>query len=279
MLDRLKRLLQPVDQPQPTAPQMAPVAAPDEGVIDIGLIDIHQSGWLQNETGELVRGFAITAEDVVLDIGCGEGGYALFSARQGAEMILADVDADKLDTARARLEKEGARSVRTLVTDADPLPLPDNVITRVVAMEVLEHVENPHQFMRELVRVARPGALFLLTVPDEIIEGVQKHIAPAAYFERPNHIRIFKRGELEQLARDSGLSVESSMQYGFYHAVWWSLYWACENQPLSPPWQPLLENWAQTWSTLLSLPAGPRIKAALDDVMPKSQVVVARKPL
>lgn len=279
MLHRLKRLLQPVDQPQPTAQEKAPAAAPDEGVIDIGLIDIHQSGWLQNETGELVRGFAITAEDVVLDIGCGEGGYASFSARQGAEMILADVDADKLDTARALLEKEGARSVRTLVTDANPLPLPDNAITRVVAMEVLEHVENPHQFMRELVRVARPGALFLLTVPDEIIEGVQKHIAPAVYFERPNHIRIFKRGELEQLARDSGLSVESSMQYGFYHAVWWSLYWACENQPLSPPWQPLLENWSQTWSMLLSLPAGPRIKAALDDVMPKSQVVVARKPL
>lgn len=278
MLNRLKRLLNSPSELQPTREPAPKVLAPAEPEIDIGLIDIHQSGWLQNDTGELVRGFAIGPEDSVLDIGCGEGGYAIFSARQGAEIILADVDADKLDTARARLEKEGARSVRTLVTDANPIPLADGVVSRVVAMEVLEHVEDPAQFVAELVRVARPGALFLLTVPDEIIEGVQKHIAPPVYFERPNHIRIFKRGELEQLALEAGLSVESTMQYGFYHAVWWSLYWACENQPLSPPWHPLLENWSETWSTLLSLPAGPRIKAALDTVMPKSQVVVARKP-
>src|SRR3990167_1146432 len=186
MLNRLKRLLSSSSELQPTREPAPKMLAPTEPEIDI-----HQSGWLQNDTGELVRGFAISAEDVVLDIGCGEGGYALFSARQGAEIILADVDADKLDTARARLEKEGARSVRTLVTDANPIPLDDGVISRVVAMEVLEHVDDPAQFMAELVRVARPGALFLLTVPDEIIEGVQKHIAPSVYFERPNHIRIF----------------------------------------------------------------------------------------
>lgn len=278
MLNHLKRLISPAREPDVAEVREVATPAAVEPEIDIGLIDIHQSGWLQNETSELVRGFAITADDVVLDIGCGEGGYALFSARQQAEIILADVNAPKLEIARARLEKEGARSVRTLVTDANPIPLDDGVISRVVAMEVLEHVEDPAQFMDELVRVAKPGALFLLTVPDEVIEGVQKHIAPPVYFERPNHIRIFKRGELEQLALEAGLSVESSMQYGFYHAVWWSLYWACENQPLSPPWHPLLENWAQTWTTLLSLPAGPRIKTALDAVMPKSQVVVARKP-
>lgn len=279
MLNRLKRLLSPAPAlqlaPEPTSQTPAHVKVEE---IDIGLVDIHLSGWLQNETGELVKGFAIGPEDSVLDIGCGEGGYALFSARQGAEMILADVDAEKLETARQRLQAEAARSVQILVTDANPIPLPDGRVSKVVAMEVLEHVDDPAQFMAELVRVARPGAQFLLTVPDEVIEGVQKHIAPPIYFEKPNHIRVFKRGELEQLAVDAGLIVERSTQYGFYHSVWWSLYWACENQPLTPPWHPLLENWAETWSTLLSLPAGPRIKAALDAVMPKSQVVVARKP-
>lgn len=279
MLNRLKRLLSPASalqlaaEPTPRAP-----AQDGAGEIDIGLVDIHLSGWLQNETGELVKGFAVGPEDSVLDIGCGEGGYALFSARQGAEIILADVDADKLETARQRLQAEAARSVQLLVTDANPIPLPDGRVSKVVAMEVLEHVDDPAQFMAELVRVARPGAQFLLTVPDEVIEGVQKHIAPPIYFEKPNHIRVFKRGELEQLAVDAGLIVERSTQYGFYHSVWWSLYWACENQPLTPPWHPLLENWSETWSTLLSLPAGPRIKEALDAVMPKSQVVVARKP-
>ena len=142
-----------------------------------GLKDIHLSGWTQN-SGELVKGFQINPQDTVLDIGCNSGGYAMFSARQGAEIILADVDAEQLAIARARLEAIPARRVQTLVTDANPIPLPDASVTRVVAMEVLEHVEDPAQFMSELVRVAKPGALFLLTVPDEVAEGVQKHIAP-----------------------------------------------------------------------------------------------------
>ncbi len=242
-----------------------------------GLKDIHLSGWTL-DTGELVKGFLIRPEDILLDIGCNSGGYALYSARQGAEIILADVDAEQLEIARARLEAIPARRVQTLVTDANPIPLPDASVTRVVAMEVLEHVEDPAQFMSELVRVAKPGALFLLTVPGEVAEGVQKHIAPPVYFEKPNHIRIFKPGELEQLALDAGLVIEHRLQYGFYHAVWWSLFWACPDQPLSAPWHFMLESWARTWSSLLDQPKGMLVKAALDEVMPKSRVIVARKP-
>nr|WP_298114714.1 methyltransferase domain-containing protein [uncultured Pseudomonas sp.] len=285
MLNRLKRLMAPplssqlqrVAEAEPQAPvQQLPVQ--QELDLDIGLIDIHVSGWIQNDTGELLEGFAVGPEDRVLDIGCGDGGYAKFCAKHGAEMILADVNLESLKTARQRLQAEAPRSVQILLTDANPLPLLDASVTKVVAMEVLEHVDDPGQFMAELVRVGKPGAQFLLSVPGEVIEGVQRHIAPPAYFEKPNHIRIFKQGELEQLACDAGLIVERSSHYGFYHSVWWALYWACENQPLNPPWHPLLERWSETWTTLLSLPAGARIKHALDAVMPKSQVVIARKP-
>lgn len=290
MLSKIKRFFNAAlavnDLPAANSPTLAEVTEPVEvpapepvPEIDVGLVDSYMSGWLRNDTGELIEGFAITEADTLLDIGCGDGGYAGFSARQGAAIILADVDAEKIELARQHVEASGAKSVQALVTDANPLPLPDAHVTRVVAMEVLEHVDDPAQFMAELVRVAAPGALFLLTVPDELIETIQTHIAPPVYFEKPNHIRIFKRGELAQLALDAGLTIERTTQYGFYHSVWWSLYWACENQPLSPPWHPLIENWRQTWSTLLSLPQGKQIKQALDAAMPKSQVVIARKPL
>jgi 2-polyprenyl-3-methyl-5-hydroxy-6-metoxy-1,4-benzoquinol methylase len=252
-------------------------SGPLDQVTITGLQDFHLSGWTQ-PGGQLVRGFPVTPEDTLLDIGCGDGGYAAFSARQGAAIILADLDEAKLQVAQSRLEAIPARSVQILVTDANPIPLPDASVTKVVAMEVLEHVDDPASFMAELVRVAKPGALFLLTVPDEVIEGVQRQIAPPSYFEKPNHIRVFKRGELEELAASAGLQIVDRLTYGFYHAVWWSLFWACENQSLSAPWHPLLENWAKTWSGLLAEPAGLRVKSALDEVMPKSCVVIARKP-
>ena len=274
MLNRLKTLFRA--EPTP-APQPIPAARPSKVPMTF-LKDMVMSGWMNKESSELMTGFPVGADDTLLDIGCGEGGYALFSARQGAAIILADVDAAKLDTARQRLEAQGAQRVQTLVTDADPILLPDNSVSRVVAMEVLEHVDDPRKFVAELARVAQPGAKLLLTVPDEMNEGIQKQIAPPAYFEKPNHVRIFKRGELKQLALDTGLIIEHETQYGFYHAVWWSFFWACENQELSPPWDPLLEQWAITWATLLSMPDGMRIKQALDATLPKSQVIVARKP-
>lgn len=274
MLNRLKTLFRA--EPTPAA-QPAPDAQPSK-VPMIFLKDMVMSGWMNKESSQLMTGFPVGPQDTLLDIGCGEGGYALFSARQGASIILADVDAAKLQTARQRLEAQGAQNVQTLVTDADPILLPDNSVSRVVAMEVLEHVDDPKRFVAELVRVAGPGAKLLLTVPDELNEGIQKEIAPPAYFEKPNHIRIFKRGELKALAEEAGLIIEHETQYGFYHSVWWSFFWACERQELSPPWDPLLEQWASTWATLLSMPDGMRIKQALDATLPKSQVIVARKP-
>lgn len=59
--------------------------------VDIGLIDMTLSGWLQKDSGHLLEGFPINANDKVLDIGCGSGGYTLFAGRQGAEIYVADL--------------------------------------------------------------------------------------------------------------------------------------------------------------------------------------------
>ena len=42
---------------------------------------------------------------------------------------------------------------------------------------------------------------------------------------------------------------------------------------------PLMESWARTWQDLLDQPEGLAIKQTLDRFIPKSQVIIARKPL
>src|SRR5262249_38230243 len=150
----------------------------------LGLHDASLSGWYCDAQNELFLGFPIGADDVVLDVGCGDGGTMQFCAQRAAHIILADIDPDQITAAQKRRKDNLARKMEGYVTDSAPLPLRDDTATRIICMETLEHVDDPVQMMSELVRVGKPGARYLLTVPDPVGEHLQKHLAPASYFEK-----------------------------------------------------------------------------------------------
>lgn len=229
-------------------------------------------------TRELLAGFPISASDTVVDVGCGEGYASQFAARCGAAVYSVDIDPQALASVEQLVQGQPARSFQTILSDGNPFPLADGVATRVVAQEVLEHVDDPQQFLGELVRIGRPGALYLLAVPDPGSESLQKRLAPAGYWCKPNHLRVFERGEFVRLVRDAGLEIEKRLSYSFFWAMWWVLFWAGEGDlEVGTPCTPVLTHWHKTWTALLQTPKGPRIKQALDEFMPKSQVILARK--
>ncbi len=256
---------------------------------DCGLVDAVQSGWYQGESDELFKGFAISAEDSVLDVGCGAGGATLFSANRGAHVVFTDVVAEKIESLKVRVAQTPARQFEGFVSDSIPLPVADASMSRVISMEVLEHVEDPAAFLRELVRAGQPGALYLLAVPDPVGENIQKGFAPEYYFERPNHIHIFEREEFGRLVTDAGLEIVRRDSFGFFWTFWMFLYWSvakqagCELQGTShdvvqPPYPPILNDWAKLWHQVIKMPEAAPMKQALDQLLPKSQVIIARKP-
>lgn len=248
-----------------------------EGTLDIGLHDSTLSGWFNNKTGELLSGFKICPDESILDIGCGGGQFSHFCAKHGAKIILADIDEEKILKAEQHVRAVNPRSLQCLVTNANPIPLESDSVDKIIAMEVLEHVENPNIFVAELFRVARPGAQILISVPGTASEQIQKKLAPDSYFLHPNHIRIFQPNEIQSLLSHHGFIIEQSINYGFYFSLWWTFFWTCE-QELSPPWHPLLQAWENTWSLVLESKDGAKIKQVLDDLLPKSQVFLVRKP-
>lgn len=279
-------------RPVPAAPQVElPQLVSADGVVDsriCGLVDNVQSGWFRQESGELLEGFPIAPADVVLDVGCGEGGATMFAARCGAHVIFSDTDAAQVERLVAKVAASPARGLQALVCDTNPLPLPDACASRIIAMEMLEHVDDPAQVLAELVRVGQPGALYLLTVPDPVGEGLQKQLAPPSHFQKPNHIHVFERDQFAEMVTAAGLEIERRHASGFFWSVWMCLYWASEagasgadaatRDNIKPPYPPLLNQWASTWHQLISLPEGAKIKQVLDGAMPKSQAIIARKP-
>jgi SAM-dependent methyltransferase len=156
------------------------------------------------------------------------------------------------------------------------LPVADETATRIMCTEVLEHVADPRAVLAELVRVGKPGAVYLLTVPDETAERLQVGIAPPSYWERPNHVRVFSRQAFGDLVTDAGLVIDQRLTTGFFWALWWVLFWAAEAE-FGEPEPPVLASWSQTWQALIQTRKGDEIRRTLDAFMPKSQVIVARK--
>lgn len=254
-----------------------------------GLVDSIKSGWYQNETDELFKGFHIAASDIVLDIGCGAGGASLFCANRGAHVIFTDTEEEKVLLVKERIKDTPARAAEGLVSDSSPLPLPDGYVTKVIALEVLEHVHDPLVVLKEMVRVAHPNAQFLLVVPDATGEKMQRGLAHENYFTEPNHIHIFEREQFENLVKQAGLIIEKRAYYSFYWLMWMMLYWTSArahnietsqetHRVVQPPYPPLVNEWAELWQKVIDLPESEPMRRALDHALPKSQIIIARKP-
>ncbi|SUD19884.1 class I SAM-dependent methyltransferase [Aquipseudomonas alcaligenes] len=257
---------------------------------DCGLVDAIMGGWFQNASDELFRGFPISADDVVLDLGCGYGGATLFSARRGAHVIFTDSEAAKVEALRDSVRDTPAREAQGIVSNSLPLPLEDKIASKIIALEVLEHVDQPLAILQELVRVGRPGAQYFISVPDQRSEELQRAVAPALHFEPPNHINVFSREAFAELVECAGLIIETREYYGFYWTLWMMLFWGTKqaegvefsgatHDHLDGPFHPLLNSWASLWHATISLPGGDKLREALDQCLPKTQIILARKPL
>lgn len=254
-----------------------------------GLRDACLDGWFHAPSGELLKGFAISAEDQVLDVGCGEGVATLFAANQGASVIFTDSEAAKVALVQGKVASSPARHWNGLVSDSAPLPLADAVASKIICLEVLEHVVDPQPVLAELVRVGQPGAQYLISVPGPTGEQLQRGIAPPNYFAAPNHVHIFSHERFGQLVNEAGLVIEHRQENGFYWVMNMIFYWASERAAgrelqgavrdhVVEQQHPLMDDWAGLWERLLDRPEGLAIKQQLDRFMPKSQVIIARKP-
>ena len=129
-----------------------------------GLSDMVRSGWCNAAAGELFGGFAVGVDDTVLDVGCGDGLAVTFCAQQGAHVDFCDIDPDKIRALGRHLDERGLTRHAGHVVRGDRLPFADASMSRVIATEVLEHVDDPRALLMELVRVGKPAILHRRTM-------------------------------------------------------------------------------------------------------------------
>ncbi|KAF7302787.1 Methyltransf-25 domain-containing protein [Mycena kentingensis (nom. inval.)] len=123
----------------------------------------HSSRTAQNSCAYLLA--ALKPGMHILDVGCGPGTITADLARLVPDGRVTGIEHSPaqepvLQQAREHAATQGISNVEFSIGDAHALPFPDNSFDVVHAHQVLQHVADPVQALREMVRVVkRPGGI------------------------------------------------------------------------------------------------------------------------
>ncbi|MDP3891751.1 methyltransferase domain-containing protein [Nocardioides sp.] len=119
----------------------------------------HRNRTLANSAAYLAP--HLEAGQRVLDVGSGPGTITADLARAVApgEVVAIEIDEAAAAITRDELSRQGVDNARVIVGRSEALELADDSFDVVHAHQVLQHVGDPVQSLREMARVCRPGGV------------------------------------------------------------------------------------------------------------------------
>ncbi|MBN2385868.1 MAG: methyltransferase domain-containing protein [Anaerolineales bacterium] len=163
----------------------------------------------------------------ILENGCGVGMYVRHLQPFGGQVFGLEFDFERVREAHVHAP---------LVVNAagEALPCPPGIFDLILSHEVLEHVQDDHRAVAEMVRVLRPGGRLVLFVPNRGYPFETHGIywkgnyrfgniplvnwLPRAWRDKlAPHVRVYSRRDLEALLANFPISlVERTIIFGAY---------------------------------------------------------------
>ncbi len=155
---------------------------------------------------DLLARFVNKEHPRVLDFGCNAGLFVGQLLDRGFEAYGVDVSTEAISYGR----EQGIRNLSVMSADrGGRLPFPDTHFDAVLALDVLEHIEDDAGALSEIRRVLKPAGVFITMVPAlPILWGVQDTVS--------HHFRRYRRSELSALLAHGGFSVRRISYFNFF---------------------------------------------------------------
>ena len=140
----------------------------------------------------------------LLDVGCGQGSLwpylaPHFDTYSGADVVRYD-------------EFPSHAAFHSIDLDSGGIPLPAGSFDVTCGVETIEHVENPRAFMRELVRLTKPGGWVVISTPNSLSLLSKATLLVSNEFNAfrdgsyPAHITALLEVDLRRIAAESRLT-------------------------------------------------------------------------
>ena len=166
----------------------------------------------------------------VLENGCGVGMYVEHMLPLGGRIFGLEYDFE-------RAAEAGSHSTGIINGAGEALPYPAASFDLILSHEVLEHVADDRQAVREIVRVLKPGARAVIFCPNRgypfETHGIYwrgtyhfgnkflVNYLPRIWRDRlAPHVRVYSRADLEKLFKDLPVKfVERTVVFGAYDNI------------------------------------------------------------
>lgn len=149
--------------------------------------------WLEHQRYRKANRF-IRKDDIVLDLGCGDGGLSRYLARKDKTVSYMGIDG------KSNIDNRQS----SLIVEADlnkDLPLADASVDVVVALALIEHLIKPYYFILESSRVLKPGGRLVMTTPSPKSKPILESLAFFGIISKEDirdHKRYFSKKDLEE---------------------------------------------------------------------------------
>lgn len=137
----------------------------------------------------------------ILDVGCGMGDTSIVLSSLTSQLVGIDTSIEGIKIAKERIGND------VLISDSIILPFKNECFNIVIMKDILEHVNNDIQAIKEIYRILRLNGLFILYVPyslyDSIsFESIVKRISGYSIDNKVGHVRRYNILELNNLLND-----------------------------------------------------------------------------
>lgn len=144
----------------------------------------------------------------ILDVGCGGGLICEPMARMGAHVTGADADPVAIEVAQEHAKASGL----DITYKNKPAEELDQKFDVVLALEIIEHIDNPAAFVQSCAKLLKPGGLIIFSTlnrnPQSFVLGVfaAEHIL--GWVPKGTHSwhKFLRPSELAKMARDAYLN-------------------------------------------------------------------------